>query len=109
MKIFLIVLKKLALIGFVPNQQKNNHRIFSTHQAVYIFLHVWCTSQVAMYVFHVASGIEDYMNSVFTLTVATAITIIHANLAYTNDKIFDTIDTEETILNESEFQFLIQK
>lgn len=100
-----IVRSKLALMGFVPNQQKNNRRIFSTHQTIGIFLLVLFISDVALYFFYGANGTAEYMYSIFTLTVAIGIAIAYASLAFNNDKILDTIDTQENVLNQSKFQF----
>lgn len=92
-------------MGFVPNQQKNNRRIFSIHQTIGIFLIVLCISNVAIYFFYEVNGTAEYMYSIYALTVAIGIAIAYASLASNNDKIFDTIDTQESVLNESKFQF----
>lgn len=102
MKIFQIIQKNFALMEFVPNQQQKNSRTFSRAQIIKIF---WCTlssSLIAVHFFHVTNSMEECMYSLFALTNAIAFTLSYASVVYKNDKIFNIIDAEEKMLNDSE-------
>lgn len=103
MKIFQIIQKNFALIGFVPNQQQNTNGKISKIQAFGIFSAIFFTILVGVYFFYGAQGTEEYMYTIFLLIVFFGMAICHISLVIKNDKIFSTIDFCENMLNESEF------
>lgn len=105
MKILQKVQKDLALVGFHPNQQQNSKKTFGKLQTIEIFLATLCTIQIGVYFLYVANSTEEYMYSFFALIAGVSLTLTFICLAVKNDKIFNTTDMFEQIINESELQF----
>lgn len=105
MKIFQGIQKKLAIIGFSPNQQQNNSRIFGVLQSLEIAIGVLCTGLIVLYFLRIANSKEEYMYSGFVLTIAIVISLCQSSLKFKNDKMFNMIDFGEKLVTEiGEFQ-----
>lgn len=103
MKIFQVVQKNLAVLGFIPNQRQHNHWHWNWRA---IFGVVKCTADtitIGVYVFTRAESIEEYMDSVFVLTVLISITMSYISIIFRNDILFKMIETGENEANFSEF------
>lgn len=99
MKIFQEVQKNLAELGCTPNQRYNNRWQLNFHQ---IFGVVKCSADsinFAVYVFTQAERIEEYMDSIFSLTDVVGITISYISIIIKNDNLFKMIETAEKEVN----------
>lgn len=102
MKSLETIRKNMAAMGFVPTQQQNNHREFSSRQ-------FFCTAKlsidvigIAAYMFFEADRTEDFVEPIFAITALGGITIVFVSLVFKNDKLFDTFEhssAEMTISN----------
>lgn len=101
MKIYQILQRNLAVMGFTPIQQQNNNWKISYGQIIDIVLYSIEAIFIGRYTFYEASGIEDYMKSIFLFAVLFAITIAYISIIFKNDKIFNTIEFFEQELNHS--------
>lgn len=90
MKVFRVVLGNFATMGFSPNQQQNNIRRVSCSQIIDILFCIIDAFFVGLYIVFEASGIEKFMESIFSLTVVAGITIAYISIIFKNDKIFNT-------------------
>lgn len=93
--------KRLPLMGFYPKQQQNSGRAFGGRQLREIVYAVVSSISFGLLSFLVAESKEDYMYSVFSLTIAVGITVSFISLITENDKIFDTIDAGQAMINDS--------
>lgn len=107
MKIHQTFQKNIATMGFVPNQQQNNNKIFRAKELWGLFFSVLNTTLPGLYFFRVANSREEYMYSLFALICAFSIALCHTSLIFKNDAIFDAIEMCENVLIESEFKFLV--
>lgn len=99
LKILQTCQKHLSAMGFIPNQQQNNHRqLNSVHiftVAVYS-INIICMSS---YIFFVANDIDEYMDSILALTAVVCITIALISLIPINDQLFINIELCANELN----------
>lgn len=94
-KIFQTIQKNMAAMGFKPNQQQNHHRQVNSGQIVWVIKCFLDISILAVYVFCKANRIEEYMDSVFSLTVVAGVTVAFVSIILHNDKLFNMIDRTE--------------
>ena len=103
MKVVETIRKKLAEMGFIPNQQQN----ISSGQIISVVLSSIQCILLGIGIFYSANTIEEYMNLIFSLTVTFAIEITFISIIVKNDKLFDSIEFFEKELNESEYNVKI--
>lgn len=92
MNLFETVQRYMAAMGFFPNQQQNKRSQFNNVQISGILLYVIDAILYGAYIICVADTVEEYVNSIFTLTVALGFAIAYISLIFKNDKLFDIID-----------------
>lgn len=100
MKIFQEVQKNLAVLGLIPNQRQHKHWHLDWRA---IFGVIKCLADIitiAVYVFTRAESIEEYMDSIFVLSVLISITMSYISVIFRSDILFKMIETAE---NESSF------
>lgn len=84
--------KNLASMGFTPNQQRCNNLKWNSVQIINVAVYSMNIILFGLYVIFEAKGIEDYMVSIFALTVATGIMICYISIIFKSDKLFTTIE-----------------
>lgn len=93
-----IIQKHLAAMGLTPNQQQSSHWQLNFRQ---FFCFTKCAVDVVaivVYIFCKAENIDEYIDSIFALTVVVAVLIAFTSIIFKNDKLFNTIEAiaEET-------------
>lgn len=100
MKIFQAVQKNLGVLGFAPNQHQNNHwRQLNLRQICGVVKCSVDSISTAVYVFTQAERTEEYMDSVFSLTVDVGITVSYISIIFKNDSLFKMIESAEEEAN----------
>lgn len=91
------VRNNMATMGFMPNQQQNNHRLFSSRQIFCIVKYSIDIILIGLYVFCELDRTEENMESIFAFTAGIGITIAFINISFNNDKLFSILKltTEE--------------
>lgn len=98
MKIFLLIKKEMTVLGFIPNQQQKNHQWkfpFNGRQKIIIICYIIEMIFLGVFILHEAKDIEEYTNSIFELTAASASSIIFISIVYKSDKVFNAIENCE--------------
>lgn len=107
-KIFQEIQKKLAITGYAPNQQHNNHRTFSKFQFRCVVSSIFATILNVVYIFEDTNSQEECMYSIFIVTISITINGSEISLASKNDDLFDMCNSFEEMLFQSKFQALFQ-
>lgn len=84
----------MAAMGFTPNQQQNDQ--WCRLSFIQIFCIVKCCMdviEIGVYVFFEADRIDEYMDSIFALTVIVGILIALINIIFKSDKLFNMFET----------------
>lgn len=102
MKIFQIVQKDMAAMGFIPNQQQNHDRGLNTGQIIGVFAFIIDAVSFVVYFFYKANSIEEYMDLTFALTAIVGVFIGFINFILKNDDFFNLIEFVTKVLEESE-------
>lgn len=92
MKIYQTVHKTMAAIGFTPNQQQNNQRQWSSGHIFSVVINSINTFSLSAYIFYEANGIEEYMDSIFSLTMTVGVSVAFISIIFKNDKLFNAIE-----------------
>lgn len=92
MKIFQTIQRNMAAMGFTPNQPQNNYRQLKFGQIIIVGVCSIDAIKMGVYIFCEADGIEEYMYSIFSLTVVAGITISFISFIFKNDKLFNVIE-----------------
>lgn len=103
MKIFQVLKKNLAVFGFIPNQQQNNHWKLNVRQKVSLIWHFITLFSYIVFILVDASGIEDNVSAISASTLGTAVFMSFISIIYKNDEIFNVIENfeYELLLRES--------
>lgn len=104
-KTFQTVQKNVAVMGFIPNRQHNNHRQLSSGQIVSVALCSISTILLFLHLICVANSIEEYMLSIFELTISFTISTAYINFIFKTDKLYKCIEHCEKELNISKWHF----
>ena len=100
MKVFQIIQKNFATMGFIPKEQQNrNRRLLKCIQIVYVIKYSIDTIFVGTYIFLEAESIDEYMESIFILAALVAVFCCFLSIIFKNDLLFDTIELTESELN----------
>lgn len=97
MKTFKTVLKHLESIGFKENQHRFNER-----QLKQGFKSILGTSLTCVYLFYVVNTLEEFMDGMFLLIVASLVLISNVNTVFKTATIFIFIKKFDTMINQSE-------
>ena len=101
MKFFQKIQENLAVMGFIPNQQENNHRLFSSRQIFCIVKFSIDIISTIVHIFYGADGVEEYMETIYGLTGVIEISIAFVSISFHNDKLFNIIQRIAEELNMS--------
>lgn len=111
MKLFETIQENMATMGFTPNQQQNHQRQFNSGQFCYIFKYSMDLISITVYIFREAESVDEYIESVFSLTVVGGVLIAFICIFLKNDKLFslfESIAEEETLSTCSDiFRFFL--
>lgn len=106
MKIFQVVMENFAAMGFTPNQQQNSVRRVNRGQIIDILFCVIDAVLVGLYIVFEANGIEEFMESIFSLTVVAGVTIAYTSIIFKNDEIFNIVKCfENELINSRDIDF----
>lgn len=99
LKILQTIQKNFEVMGFTLNQQQNNPRHLSAGQIISVIMCSINIILVGIHIIRVADDIEDYMDSIFTLTILFAFAIAFISIIFKNDQLFNTIEICTNELN----------
>lgn len=104
LEILQLVKKKMAMMGFVPNQQKNNLWKINGRQKMCLIWYFNGFIFHTVFILREANAIGEYMESIFLITIIFAATAIFINMIYKNDKLFEAIENCEKEINKSKWK-----
>lgn len=64
--------KKLAVLGFIPNHQKNNHWKFNGRQKSFLICNFLLINSLIIFDVREAKGTEEHMATIFVIVAALA-------------------------------------
>lgn len=94
------VQKAFKTIGFDPKLKPMNHRVLGVLAIVFPGL-----TSIWIYLIFEANGAEEYMESIFMVTVCTGIFISFASTILNKTSLFSFIGRVDKVLNESKWNF----
>lgn len=94
------VQKAFITIGFDPKLKPMNHRVLGVLAIVFPGL-----TSIWIYLIFEANGAEEYMESIFMVTVCTGIFISFASTILNKTSLFSFIGRVDKVLNESKWNF----
>lgn len=101
MKFFESIQNNMATMGFTLNQQQNHQRQLNFCQFCYIFKYSTDLIVITVYVVREAERVDQYIESIFSLTVVGGVLIAFISIIMKNDKLFNMIElsAEEVTLS----------
>lgn len=91
-KLFQTIQKNLATMGFIPNQQQIRNLKSTSVQIIWVTSSSINSVFLCVYIACVASSMEEYTDSIFSLTVIVGIEIAFISIIHKNDQLFNTIE-----------------
>lgn len=101
MKFFESIQNNMATMGFTLNQQQNHQRQLNFCQFCYILKYSTDLIVITVYVVREAERVDQYIESIFSLTVVGGVLIAFISIIMKNDKLFNMIElsAEEVTLS----------
>lgn len=102
MKCFQSLQKNIGTMGLTPCQQQNSHPQWNPRQIFCSVKYLIDTMAMAAYILIEADSIEEYMESIFSLTAVVGIEVAYISFIFKNDKlfnVFELVSLELTISN----------
>lgn len=92
MKGFQTIQKNIGAMGLTPSRQQNNRPQWNSRQIFCTVKYVIDTFAMGTYVIFEADDIEEYMESIFSLTAVVAIEASYISFIFKSDKLFGTFE-----------------
>lgn len=103
MKVFQRIQKKLAVMGFTPNQQKNNRGQWNFRQTCCVVVYSTGIISCGVNIFIGANNVQETAQSIYMLNGLAAIALGFISVILKNDKLFEVIEDLGKERNLSEY------
>lgn len=105
MKYFQTIQKNIAVLGLTPRQLQSNHPQWNLRQIFCTIKYSYNTIAMGIYVFFEADRVEEYMESMFSLTACVAVEAAYISFIFKSDKLFNTFELVSEELTRSKWLF----